>query len=41
MLMLFGISVDVVKIGVDLFAKISNGYKYDIIFTNHIYQIRI
>ena len=41
MLMLFGISVDVVKTGVDLFAKISNGYKYDIIFTNHIYQIRI
>lgn len=41
MLMLFGISVDVVKTGVDLFAKISNGYKYDIIFTNNIYQIRI
>lgn len=41
MLMLFGISVDVVKTGIDLFAKISNGYKYDIIFTNHIYQIRI
>lgn len=41
MLMLFGISVDVVKTGVDLFAKISNGYKYDIIFTNLIYQIRI
>lgn len=41
MLMLFGISVDVVKTGVDLFAKISNGYKYDIIFTNNIYRIRI
>lgn len=41
MLMLFGISVDIVKTGVDLFAKISNGYKYDIIFTNNIYQIRI
>lgn len=38
MLMLFGISVDVVSTGIDLYNRIINGYKYDIIFTNNIYQ---
>lgn len=39
MLMLFGISVDIVTTGIDIFERIKNGYKYDIIFTNNIYQI--
>lgn len=38
MLMLFGISVDVVSTGIDLYNRIINGYKYDIIFTNNKYQ---
>ena len=38
MLMLFVISVDVVSTGIDLYNRIINGYKYDIIFTNNIYQ---
>ena len=39
MLMLFGISVDIVTTGIDIFERIKNGYQYDIIFTNNIYQI--
>lgn len=38
MLRYFGLSVDVVTTGIDLYDKIANGYKYDIIFTNRIYQ---
>ena len=38
MLRYFGLSVDVVTTGTDLYNKIVNGYKYDIIFTNRIYQ---
>lgn len=39
MLQNFGLSVDTVTTGVELYEKITNGYKYDIIFTNNIYQI--
>lgn len=39
MLMLFGLSVEIVSSGIDLYDKISNGCKYDIIFTNNIYQV--
>ena len=38
MLMLFGISVDIVTTSIELYDRIKNGYKYDIIFTNNIYQ---
>ena len=36
MLMLFGISVDIVTTSIELYDRIKNGYKYDIIFTNNI-----
>lgn len=38
MLMIFGLSVDIVSSGIDLYEKIVNGYKYDIIFTNNIFK---
>lgn len=38
MLMLFGISVDIVSSGDDIYDRIKNGKKYDIIFTNNIYK---
>lgn len=38
MLMLFGVSVDIVTSGNDIYDMIKNGKKYDIIFTNNIYQ---
>lgn len=38
MLMIFGISVDIVTTSIELYDRIKNGYKYDIIFTNNIYQ---
>ena len=38
MLMLFGISVDIVTSGNDIYDMIKNGIQYDIIFTNNIYQ---
>ncbi len=38
LLMLFGISVDIVTTSIDLYDRIKNGYNYDIIFTNNIYQ---
>ena len=38
MLMNFGISADIVTTGIDVYDRIKNGCKYDIIFTNNIYQ---
>lgn len=38
MLMNFGISVDIVTTGIDVYDRIKNGCKYDIIFTNNIYK---
>ena len=38
MLMIFGISVDIATTSIELYDRIKNGYKYDIIFTNNIYQ---
>ena len=38
MLMLFGVSVDIVTSGNDIYDMIKNGKKYDIVFTNNIYQ---
>ena len=38
MLMLFGVSVDIVTSGNDIYDMIKNGKRYDIIFTNNIYQ---
>lgn len=38
MLMLFGVYVDIVTSGNDIYDMIKNGKKYDIIFTNNIYQ---
>ena len=37
MLMNFGISADIVTTGIDVYDRIKNGCKYDIIFTNNIY----
>ncbi len=34
----YGITVDVVRTGNDIIEKIANGYKCDLIFTNHIYK---
>lgn len=34
----FGLTVDVVKSGKDIVERINHGYKYDIIFTNNIYD---
>lgn len=38
MLQKFGLSVETVRTGTELYEKIKNGCEYDIIFTNHIYQ---
>ena len=38
MLQKFGLSVETVRTGTELLEKVKNGCKYDIIFTNHIYQ---
>lgn len=38
MLMNFGISADIVTTGIDVYDRTKNGCKYDIIFTNNIYQ---
>ena len=36
MLMNFGISADIVTTGIDVYDRIKNGCKYDIIFTNNV-----
>lgn len=34
----FGMNVDIVQTGLEIIERIQNGYNYDIIFTNRIYQ---
>ena len=34
----FGMEVEIVKSSLDIIDRIKNGYSYDIIFTNNIYQ---
>lgn len=38
MLQSYGITVDIVRTGEDIVDRIKHGYKYDIIFTNNIYN---
>jgi len=38
-LQLFGMNVEVVKTGIEILDKIKSKCNYDVIFTNHIYQV--